>query len=234
MSGMWNTFTNFMSNTVLDPFNEMHRLMPDSILFGSVLLYFLTHNYAFGIFSIFICEIIGTHKLISWVSTDILGPAKPDVKNLLKCRVGYRPARFDYKKTFAHDPFPSYGMFSITSIGTYLALAMLEFSKTLNAMDQSTDQNKTSQEWASRCTFAYSFIIMILLIFMLFRWNSCESIGELSIAVVLALITGILFFNINKTTFGEESMNFLGLPFLVSKESQGSPIYICANESKNP
>jgi hypothetical protein len=125
-------------------------------------------------------------------------------------------------------------MFSITSIGTYLALAMLEFSKTLNAMDQSTDQNKTSQEWASRCTFAYSFIIMILLIFMLFRWNSCESIGELSIAVVLALITGILFFNINKTTFGEESMNFLGLPFLVSKESQGSPIYICANESKNP
>ena len=235
---MWNAGTNFMSNTVLDPFNEMHRLMPDSILFGSVLLYFLTHNYAFGIFSIFICEIIGTHKLISWVSTDILGPAKPDVKNLLKCRVGYRPARFDYKKIFSHEPFPSYGMFSITSIGTYLALAMLEFSKTLDAMDQSTNQStvqdKTSQEWASRCTFAYSFIIMILLIFMLFRWNSCEYLGELSISIILALITGISFFNINKKIFGEESMNFLGLPFLVSKESQGSPIYICASESKNP
>ena len=226
--------TNSIYNTVNDSFTEMNRLMPDSILFGSALLYFLTHNYAFGIFSIFICEIIGTHKLISWVSTDSVGPAKTVVKTndgLLKCRVGYRPLRQDYKKTFSHDSFPSYGMFSITSIGTYLALAMLEFSKTLHAMDQSTvDQTKTSQEWASRSFFAYCFIIAVLLIFMLFRLK-CESIGELSIAIILALVTGILFFNINKKIFGEEAMNFLGLPYLVSKESQGSPIYVCATET---
>jgi hypothetical protein len=220
--------TKTILNTITDSFNEMHRLMPDSILFGSALLYFLTHNYAFGIFSIFICEIIGTHKLISWVSTDVFGPAKHVNANIQKCHVGYRTSRTDYKKIFSHDSFPSYGMFSIASIGTYLALAMLEFSKTLYAMDQSIDQNKKSQEWASRCPFAYCFIISIIIIFMLFRWNSCESFGELSIAIILAFITGISFFHINKKIFGEEAMNFLGLPYLASKESNGSPIYICA------
>jgi hypothetical protein len=40
---------------------------------------------SFGIFSIFICEIIGTHKLISWISTEAVGPAKLDMEKFLKC-----------------------------------------------------------------------------------------------------------------------------------------------------
>ena len=223
---LWSKFTSFMKNTAPEPFIEIHRLMPDSILFGSILLYFLTHNYAFGIFSIFICEIIGTHKLISWISTEAVGPAKLDTEKFLKCYSGYKSARYDYKKIFSRNSFPSYGMFSITSIGVYLALAMLEFSNTLNAMDQTTrDQN-----WSSRSIVAYSLILSVITVYMIVRWISCESIGELSIAIILAIVTGLLFFYINKAIFGEEAMNFLGLPYLVSKESQGAPIYICAAE----
>lgn len=215
---VWIKFKNFMGGTVIETINEIHRLMPDSILFGSILLYFLTQNMAFGIFSIFIFETVLTHKVISWVSAETVGSSRSVD---LKCRAGYRTPRFDVHRMFSHEAYPSYGTFSITAIGTYLAMAMKEFSNTLDAM---------GPEWASRSTVAYSLIGVVLAAFIIVRWRSCESLGEIVVAFTLALITGITFFYINKAIFGEEAMNFLGLPYLVSKESKGSPIYVCSAE----
>jgi hypothetical protein len=50
------------------------------------------------------------------------------------------------------------------------------------------------------------------------------------IAMALAIIVGTSFFFINKKLFGVEALNFLGLPYLVSKEEKGAPIYVCAAE----
>ena len=47
-------------------------------------------------------------------------------------------------------------------------------------------------------------------------------------AVFFAVIAGSIFFSLNKKVFGIESINFLGLPYMVSKESEGHPIYVCA------
>jgi hypothetical protein len=52
-------------------------------------------------------------------------------------------------------------------------------------------------------------------------------------AVTLAFISGIIFFTINKSLFGQESVNFLGLPYIVSKDSQASPIYVCSAEKQD-
>ena len=50
----------------------------------------------------------------------------------------------------------------------------------------------------------------------------------------MAIIVGTVFFYINKAVFGEEAINFLGLPYLVNKEKEGSPIYVCSkDESKD-
>ena len=46
---LWSKFTNFMGGTVIKTITEIHMLMPDSILFGSILMYFLTQNISFGI-----------------------------------------------------------------------------------------------------------------------------------------------------------------------------------------
>jgi hypothetical protein len=217
---VWTKFKSFMGGTVIETINEIHRLMPDSILFGSILLYFLTQNMAFGIFAIFIFETVITHKVISWVSSETVGSSRSID---LKCHAGYKTPRFDVNRMFSHDAYPSYGVFSITAIGAYLAMAMREFSNTLEAM---------GPEWASRSAVAYSLISIVLTAFLIVRWYSCESLGEVVIAFTLALITGITFFYVNKALFGEEAMNFLGLPYMVSKESQGSPIYVCAAERK--
>ena len=39
---------------IIDFIKEIHTLIPDSILFGSLLMYLLTHNLSFGVFAIFV------------------------------------------------------------------------------------------------------------------------------------------------------------------------------------
>lgn len=210
-------------DTVLQSVAEIHRLIPDSILFGSILLYFLTQNVAYGIFSIFIFETVISHKLISWVFSQAVGKTYPD-KIDIKCRMGYKTPRYDYERMFSHDSYPSYGIFSIVSIGIYLALAMKEFSDTMYLMEESAPNSG----WKSRTTVAYTLILFVIAIVFVARWKLCEeSIGEMVVAFGCAFISSILFFYINKSIFGNEAMNFLGLPEMIP---QTDNIYICGNQ----
>jgi hypothetical protein len=202
---------------IIKTISEIHSLMPDSILFGSLLLYFLTQNVPFGIFSVFIFEMVLSHRMISWMFSQSVGSSRSID---LPCRVGFKTAQYNFQRIFSHDPYPSYAVFSITSIATYLGLATNEFSKTLEAM---------GQEWASRSTVAYVFIALFVVAFILVRYIVCDSISEILIALVCAIIVGVIFFSINKTIFGIESMNFLGLPYMISKEKTGSSIYVCSS-----
>jgi len=206
---------------IINPIAEIHALMPDSILFGSLLLYFLTQNIAFGIFAVFIFENVLSHRLISWIFSQSVGTSQPGT---IGCRSGFKTARLEVDRIFNHDPYPSYGVFSITSIATYLGLATKEFTPTLDAMG--------SVDWSSRSIAAYVCIAIVVALFVIVRLLLCsDTMGEIVIAMVLAVLVGTVFFFVNKKLFGVEGMNFLGLPYLVSKEETGAPIYVCAAET---
>lgn len=230
--GVWDKVKDFMGGTVVKTITEIHMLMPDSILFGSILMYFLTQNLSFGIFAVFIFETVLSHKLISWVSSQAVGSSRSAD---LSCRSGYKTPQMRPERMFSQDQYPSYGLFSISAIGTYLALATNYFSNTLSAMDASLIQNNEapSNVWSSRQTVAYILIGLTIAAFMVVRLMHCDTISEVSVAMIFAVIVGGIFFYINKAIFGEESINFLGLPYLVSKDSQSSPIYVCAAETSN-
>lgn len=215
---VWTKFKDFMGGTVFKTIREIHMLIPDSILFGSILMYFLTQNVAFGVFSFFLMETVLSHKLISWVSTQSVGESRSID---FKCRTGYKIPQFNVARIFSHDPYPSYSIYSLTAIALYLKLAMNDYKETLKAM---------GPEWESRATISSVFIALLLATFIGFRFWSCDGFGEIILAIVLAIITAIIFYYVNKSIFGEEGMNFLGLPYMVSKESQASPIYVCAAE----
>jgi len=220
-------------DTVINSIAEIHRLMPDSILFGSILLYFLTQNVAFGVFSVFIFETVGTHKLISWMFSQAVGeptgskpipPSGAEYSTMIKSRMGYKTPRYDYKRMFLHSQYPSYGVFSIVAIGAYLAMAMKEFSDTFKELDLA-DAEKIAQ-WKSRPIVAYCLIAIVSLVTIIVHWVlDDEPVGEIVIALTCALITGILFFYINMSLFGRDSMNFLGIPTM---SPLNGPVYICA------
>lgn len=220
---LWNKFTDFMGGTVIKTITEIHMLMPDSILFGSLLLFFLTQNMAFGVFAVFIFETVLSHKLVSWLFGQTVGtPSSRPID--IKCRSGFKTPQFSVQRMFSHESYPSYGVFSISAIGAYLLMATQEFSSTLKAM---------GPEWEARIKASYSFIGLVLAAFMLARfWSGCDSASEIAVSFVFAVVTGLIFFQVNKALFGVEAVNFLGLPYMVSKESQGAPIYVCATEKE--
>ena len=120
---------------------------------------------------------------------------------------------------FDHEPYPSYGIFSIVSMASYLGFATNEFSSVLASM---------GENWKSRRMVAYVFMALIVATFIMariFLSNCDDTLGEILIASGLAVVMGYLFFYINKSIFGTESMNLLGLPSMSKKNGD---IYICA------
>ena len=213
----------FMGGTIFRSVAEMYNLMPDSILFGSFILYFLTQNLAYGIFSAFIIELTISHRLIAWMSVQMFGP--PAIQKPIACRAGYKTPQMDISRMFNHDPYPSYGIFSMVSMASYLGFATNACSAALESM---------GENWRTRINIAYLFMTLIVGTFILARifLSGCDdTLGEIIIATALAVIVGYFFFYLNKSLFGMESMNFLGVPVLVSKnsDSNGKPVYICAS-----
>jgi hypothetical protein len=200
---------------------EIYKLMPDSILFGSIILYFLTQNVSFGVFAIFIIEVIVLHRGISWFFSQTNGSVSGS-HNEVKCRAGFKTVQINAGRMFMHDPYPSYSIFSLTAIATYIGMSVSEFSDILQKM---------GDQWVLHSQLSKYFIMFVIFAFVITRYvTGCDSnVNEIVIAGILAVITGVIFFYINKKLFGMEGINFLGLPMYEMASEDGSPIYICGN-----
>jgi len=211
---------NFLIGNAWTSFEEINRLLPDSILFGSLLMYILTQNTVFSGLAIFVIELMLAHKAISTLDESVTG--KSPVKDQdLKCRPGYRAVRMAYDRIFMNNKWPSMGIFSIAGLATYIISAMTSYKETLETMGSA---------WNTRYWIALGFTIAFVLLFILLRAiKGCESSSEIFIALVFGIFVGLFGYLLNSTLLGEDSMNFLGLPYLVSKDTQkGQPIYICS------
>ena len=203
-------------DSIVNVVMQLHTTMPESILFGSIILYLVTLSKAYGVFALFIIELIGSHKFLSWLMKGTVGPSSgPDN---IQCMSGYKLARLNYKQTVPNHQYPSYGIFSLIAIATYLGLSTYEFYDVM--------QTKGAQ-WQYRAAVAGVFMIITVLLCIIIRLINCESFGEIAIAIVFAVICGAAFFYINKLLFDKEGVNFLGLPTIESKDVTAKNVYIC-------
>jgi hypothetical protein len=220
----WNAIKQVFTTILLAPVIEMYSLIPDSILFGSIILYALTQNLSYGVFSIFIVEVTLSHKLLSWIMAQTFGSQSrsDDADASINCRAGFKTPELDVRRIFMHEQYPSYSIFSMTSIATYLGLSTFEFSDTFDAM---------GSEWKGRSMTAYIFIGAVLITFLLARTFTCsETKMEMFIAMICAAVTAFFFFKLNMMFFDREGINFLGLPYLSEKAASGTPIYVCSTD----
>ena len=203
-------------DSIVNVIIQFHSTMPDSILFGSIILYIVTLSKAYGVFALFIIELIASHKFLSWLIKGTVGPSSGPQNT--QCASGYKLARLNYMQIMPTHQYPSYGIFSIVAIATYLGLSTYEFYDVM--------QSKGAQ-WQYRAAVAGVFMIATVLLCIIVRLINCDSFGEIGIALVFAIICGSLFFYINKLLFDKEGVNFLGLPTIESKDATGKNIYIC-------
>lgn len=202
-------------------FVEIQRLIPDSLLFGSLFLFLLTKNIVFIVFSLFFVEVSASHSLVNYLYKSFYGnsPVKTDAQ----CLSGYRTPRFSIERILMADKYPSLGMFSVSAIASYLISSMLSFKETLDTMGDS---------WSMRYWVSVGLTIAFLLLFILGRLASgCDTFTEVMISLLFGGFFGFLFYLINTSIFGIESVNFLGLPYLVGRDTDKSqPIYVCTKE----
>ena len=203
---------------VLETIKQLGSTIPDSILFGTIVLFFVTLNTSYGVFAIFILELIMSHKLISWMFTETRGPDQPKLN--IACYSGYKSVR--EKRAVPQHQYPSYSFFSITAMATYLGLSTQKFNDTMKTMEI---------EWQGRPIIAYLFIIAIVTLFIVVRLvSACDGLTELVIAFVCAVLCGGIFFKLNVYLLGDEAVNFLGLPLLDAQVTQTDPIYVCQKD----
>lgn len=217
---LWDKFKNGAGEYLFGPVAEIYSLMPDSLLYGSLFIYVLTQNMSYGVFSLFIFEMSLIHRLISWLFDEVVGPSRPITNP--RCRAGYKLPQYAYERMFSRDQYPAFSIFSISSIATYMGLSINEFTDTMVEM---------GPNWEKRVIVAYTFMAFMFIAFLSMRAFYCgDQLGEIIVAVFLALIVGFLLFQLHRTLFGIESVNFLGLPYLVRKDEKGKNIYVCAAE----
>jgi hypothetical protein len=209
--------------------NEIIRLMPDSLLFGTLVLYFLTQNLSYGILCVFIFETVIGHRIISWLFSQSIGDSRPtsiqDAKEKIKCRSGFLTPESNTSRIFQHGTYPSYGLFSISSLSSYFLLGMNDYAPTFDSMD-TAGSNKYA--WSTRVRVsAYSIGILLFVLICSRLYKECDTLGGVLVAVVLGLLFGWFGYIINSKIFGLESMNFLGLPYMKSRKEDGNPIYVC-------
>jgi len=210
---------------VLEATKELERLFPDSILFGSLLLYVITQNPSFGVLSLFFIETSLGHRLATFVIEKSYGKTngakdKSDA-DIIKCRSGFKASRKEWERisAFQGDTYPSITAFFWGSLVAYMAGANYSFSEVLSKM---------GQQWWPRTLFAATGIVLLTILFLVGRITTCEPMSEVLIGLILGMGFGILFYVINLNLFGLDAMNFNGLPILVNKTDQGSSIYVCA------
>ena len=225
-----NVFEKMRDTLLLPYFNtiiEIQRLFPDSILFGSIILYITTMNSVFGYFAVFLLEIFVSHKLLSSVIAKITGALRSGSSSgsTTVCYPGFRGARKAVERESRFNEYPSISVTSLSAIAMYILSSMIKFNDTLKAM---------GDEWRTRFGFSVAFIVIICLSTFFYRWfMMCEGFGEIAVSVAFGIALGISFFFANTALFGNESVNFLGLPYLVNKTEEGSDMYVCA-PSMNP
>jgi hypothetical protein len=208
----------------LDVVQEIARLFPDSALFGSLILYVITQHLPYGVFALFLLETSGLYRIINLIM-DSISPRAPikspttseEKKSYRNCRPGFIAPRIEMERLFMHEGAISMPMFYMAATVAYLLSANLQFTKVLKTM---------GADWSSRTYVAAASAILLLVLFYI-RTIGCSSHLSLIGALLIGAAAGISFWYINSGIFGQEGMNFCGLPYLSDKTDGNNILYTC-------
>ena len=199
---------------------EINRLFPDSLLFGGLILYFVTQNVAYRMFAILVGEVAVAHWAIDWVLARVQ-PRSPATGSANRCASGYRAARVEIDRIRSEpDRFPTFSAMTLGALLSYTTTAMIGFKDALDAM---------GPEWGRRFYVAAAMSALFVIYFVGLRiYTGCETFGEVTVGLVIGALLGLPLYWLNKSVLSDEANNILGLPYMVDKNKTGEPIYVCA------
>ena len=99
----------------------------------------------------------------------------------------------------------------------------------MNTREEINTLGRKYPEMLARFPVALSLSALFLFFFLTFRiMNGCDTLLSAFGTTIFGLLTGSVLVAINLGIFGREAINFTGLPLLVSRTSEGLPLYVCS------
>jgi hypothetical protein len=218
----------YLNATVLPLINETLRVLPDSILFGSILMTLMTQSFSMAMFSLAMVEtaVIGgaLRKLLSYV--DLFHTLPPAGSGISACYPSVFAPTLEtlmmFGKSSIESAFPSLPVFYVSSATAYVVGSLWTQQQELQSL---------GPEYASR--FYVSVFASVLLLFALITYRiafGCDTAGIILTTLLLGFVIGGLIFYQNMALFGRDATNLIGIPLLRDRSRDGKPLYVCTQK----
>lgn len=204
------------------------RSLPDSLFVGTGVFALLTQSFPLGILVFAMVEFTIVHRLLGGFLSAISPTITKPPANYL-CHPGIpSPYQLSAVGALLSDiAVPSGPMFFVAAVITYCLGAVMNFSKELKEL------SKKESQWGTRIPLGATFGGLLLAVYMVWRYMSgCDSVPVILGSTLVGMLAGMSALLIHLFLFGRFSINFLGIPLLADRVSEGRPLYVCAKTSK--
>lgn len=198
-----------------DILNEIVILLPDAIVFGSLLIGVLTISPVQALFFFSQLESFGFLYFIQQFIGYLNGKRRTDI--LSTCKSKYHNLTFQDLIPTLSASNPPYGMYTVAFAASYVATSLNSLSEELEVIVSPYNLNNI---------IAAALSIIAAYAIYLFS-TGCNTIDSIILASLSGATIAILIVYQNILLFGKQSINFIGIPVLRNKTADGSPIYLC-------
>ncbi len=221
-------------NYIVANFEEQVRILPDSIIFGSLLVALLTQSYSTVMFAVAMLEAGVAGGLLQALFTymDILHTAPMNPEKPYLCAAGNVTPTLETIFSICKDKLcggkissgvPSFPIYFLATAISYVVGTMYTQKQELEALGPA---------YAARFYIALfaSFLLMIMVTFYRFA-NGCDGLGTIIFTLIFGFIIGGLLVYQNTYLFGRDATNLTGVPLLRERTRDGKPLYVCPQKT---
>lgn len=207
---------------------EQIRLLPDSILYGSLILALVTQSYSLAIFAVSLLEagLVGTglRNLVSYM--DLMRSAPEISPDPSVCNSSYYSPTVEYLLHFGptsiQSAYPSFPIYFLATACSYVISSLYMQKQELEALGPS---------YAARYYMGIFASFLLLITVTSYRMAyGCERVGVVLLTLFTGfLVGGLIMFQMNQL-LGRNAINLTGVPLLRERTRDGKPLYVCPKQ----
>lgn len=204
---------------------ELLRVLPDGIVFGSALLALVTQSYSTAIFAGSMVEATMVASALRWLFSYLdlfhLAPSQPSDPS--QCVSSYATPTLETLTYFGKESIgasmPSFPSFFTATATAYVVGSMYTQKQELEALGPS---------YSARFYIAIFASFLLLVVQSTYRIaTGCDGVGTLIMSMVFGFILGGLLVYQNNSLFGRDATNLTGVPLLRERTREKKPLYVC-------
>ena len=204
---------------------EVIRLIPDGLFVGTGLFSLMSQNYPVAMLFLTIFETllisVGLQNLFGYISLPDVLPNAEAVGS--KCVSGFQSPTLQTMSIFFKMPvtsaYPSPPIFVFTTACMYVLSCMQQFIPEMEGLGPG---------FSSRFYLGIILSSIVLAIVSIYRFiTKCDTMGVILVSILSGFVLGLTLCYQNKTLFGKEAINLMGIPVFINTTVDGKPIYIC-------